>query len=768
MGRRRRHPSIQLSMRRTARGVVNGLRAAFAGGLVVGLLVIPVGVAAAGTGSWTAVTSMPTARFHLGATTGIDGTIYAIGGEGGGTKDTVEAYDPVFDTWITASSLPTPRYAVAAATGDDGTVYAIGGNDAALDDYTDEMTAYDPSSDSWTAVASMPTRRGYLAAVTGSDGTIYAIGGFDPVLGSQTGAMEAYDPTTDVWTTLAPMPTPRYSLGAAIGSDGTIYAIGGYSGQPTSVVEAYNPATDSWTTVAPMPTARQELAVETGSDGTIYAIGGGGVGSVTSNAVEAYDPTSDTWTTVASMPAARVALAAATASNGKIYAMGGCLPGVCGVDTVEVFDPAPGGPALGISNVVELADPVGRFDRFEADIELTRTYADPFDPDEVSVDVTFTAPSGAMSSMPAFWFQDFEVRAGTESFEVYDPVGEPSWRVRFAPTEVGAYSYVVHAVDGLGGSADSTPMTFEVAATDNPGFVRVDEADDRFFRFDRGAPYVPLGHNAGFDTANPPLNGTSYYEALFDESFAPQENWTRIWMTDFNRSALEWGPGHWSGFYDGVGAYSLPAAWRMDQVLGSAEAHGLYVQLVLNDHGQYNSRADGRWQVRCNDPSDGCTPGEPGYDPGNPYSDAVGGPVPADRPDQFFSDARARELFERRLRYVVARWGGYTNVLAWELFNEVQFVGSDAHNPYNDPAMWADVLDWHQEMASYLATIDPNDHLVTTSSDPAPAGADLGSVPGIDIVQVHDYTVPSEARDASIARVCLAAPEPVRQAGHHR
>lgn len=410
-----------------------------------------------------------------------------------------------------------------------------------------------------------------------------------------------------------------------------------------------------------------------------------------------------------------------------------------------------GGPALEISNIVELADPVGRFERFEADIELSRTYADPFDPDEVSVDVTFTAPSGATSSMPAFWFQDFEVRAGTETFEVYDPVGDPSWRVRFAPAEVGTYSYVVHAVDGLGGSADSAPTTFEVAASANQGFVRVDESDGRFFRFDRGAPYVPLGHNAGFDTTNPPLNGTSYYEALFDESFAPQENWTRIWMTDFNRSALEWGPGHWSGFYDGVGAYSLPAAWRMDRILGSAEAHGLYVQLVLNDHGQYNSRPDGRWQVRCNDPSDGCTPGEPGYDPGNPYSDAVGGPVAADRPEQFFSNAQARDLFERRLRYVVARWGGYTNVLAWELFNEVQFVGSDAHNPYNDPAMWADVLDWHGAMASYLATIDPNDHLVTTSSDPAPAGDDLGSVSGIDIVQVHDYTVPSEARDASIA-----------------
>ena len=455
----------------------------------------------------------------------------------------------------------------------------------------------------------------------------------------------------------------------------------------------------------------------------------------------------------------QVTLAAAANANATFSGWSGA--GCSGTaDCVVTMDQArsvmatftPSATPLEVSNIVELAGSVGRFERFEADISLSRSYVDPFDSDAIKVDVTFTAPSGATSSMPAFWFQDFEVRAGTETFEVYDPVGNPGWRVRFAPAEVGTYSYVVHAVDGQGGSADSAPMTFDVTPTGNQGFVRVDANDERFFRFDRGAPYVPLGHNAAFDGANPPLNGTNYYEALFDDSFAPQENWTRIWMTDFNRSALEWGPEHWSGFYHGAGTYSMPAAWRMDQILGSAEAHGLYVQLVLNDHGQFSSRPGDRWPVRCNDPSDGCTPGEPGYDPGNPYSDAVGGPVPADSPEEFFSNAQARALFERRLRYVVARWGGYTNVLAWELFNEVQFVGSDAHNPYNDPAMWTDVLDWHEEMASFLASIDPNDHLVTTSSDPAPpARANLGSVQGIDIVQVHDYTEPSEARDPSIA-----------------
>ncbi len=41
----------------------------------------------------------------------------------------------------------------------------------------------------------------------------------------------------------------------------------------------------------------------------------------------------------------------------------------------------------------------------------------------------------------------------------------------------------------------------------------------------------------------------------------------------------------------------------------------------------------------------------------------------------------AKELFKQRLRYLVARYSAYRNLLAWELFNEIQFVGSDNDQP---------------------------------------------------------------------------------------
>ena len=172
-----------------------------------------------------------------------------------------------------------------------------------------------------------------------------------------------------------------------------------------------------------------------------------------------------------------------------------------------------------------------------------------------------------------------------------------------------------------------------------------------------------MGHNVAFQQGEPVNNdGEHYVEPLFASMEAAGQNWTRIWMTDFNRNALEWSSGHWAGWYSGVGHYAGQSAFRIERQLEVAEEHGLQVQLVINDHGQ---GAAG--------PTAGGTE--------NPYNAANGGPVAADHPEAFFTDPTASQLFKQRLRYLVARYGAYRNVLAWELFNEAQFVGSATANP---------------------------------------------------------------------------------------
>jgi len=96
-----------------------------------------------------------------------------------------------------------------------------------------------------------------------------------------------------------------------------------------------------------------------------------------------------------------------------------------------------------------------------------------------------------------------------------------------------------------------------------------------------------------------------------------------------------------------------------------------------------------------------------------------------DRPEYFWKNEEAIGLFKRRLRYIVARWGYSTNILAWELWNEVE--NTDNYD-------FDDVAKWHSEIAGFMRGIDPYKHLVTTSSDPR-----FGILDSMSFVTIHRY-----------------------------
>jgi N-acetylneuraminic acid mutarotase len=265
-------------------------------------------------------------RGQMGAAAGQDGKIYAIGGLVGfngnlAPTDEVDAYDPVSQTWTQVAPLPTgPRWDPAATTGADGTIYAIGGLTPTPQwgSLSSEVDAYNPTTNTWTQLPGLPDAASHIypTATTGADGTIYVIGGFN------SNAVDAYNPQTQTWRSLAPLPTSSYFLATATGTDGTIYAIGGTGGQ----VDAYNPTTNAWTVLPPLPTNRYGLAAAVGKDGTIYAIGGqaSSYPYVVTGEVDAYNPVTQTWTVLGqSLPTPRITLAAATGTDGTIYAMGG-------------------------------------------------------------------------------------------------------------------------------------------------------------------------------------------------------------------------------------------------------------------------------------------------------------------------------------------------------------------------------------------------------------------------------------------------------------
>jgi hypothetical protein len=369
--------------------------------------------------------------------------------------------------------------------------------------------------------------------------------------------------------------------------------------------------------------------------------------------------------------------------------------------------PAPGSLPV-VRRVLPSRATVPRYERVELTVDLEARYANPFDPEQVALEARFRAPSGVERIVPGFWYRPYRRQLhGTR--ELLTPAGNGGWRIRFAPEEIGRYTYAVTVRDTRGTSAPM-PGAFASRASKHPGYVRVSRADRRFFAFDSGKPYFPIGANVCWSGGGAPAHsrGTFDYDDWFPRYAAQGCNYARLWIGPFDLFTLErHAPGDKSL---ALGRYDLAGAWRIDTVLERAEATGLYLMFCLESFNSLRIRQSHAMWDR------------------NPYNAANGGPLR--RPEQFFTDARARRLFLRKLRYMVARWGYSTHLLAWEFWNEVDLI--ETYRP-------TEVREWHIAMSHALRDLDPWDHLQTTSFATPHGEPSIDSLQEIDFVQTHHY-----------------------------
>jgi hypothetical protein len=340
---------------------------------------------------------------------------------------------------------------------------------------------------------------------------------------------------------------------------------------------------------------------------------------------------------------------------------------------------------------------VERFARFESTATIAPEPVNPFDSTQIDVQGVFRDPSGREHRLAGFYYQGYRRRL-LDGRERLTERGEPVWKVRFAPPTAGRWKWWWEVRTSVG-TVETKPRSLRVRRGDDPGYVRASERDPRYLVFDDGSPYFALGENVGWYDDR----GTFAYDEWYARLAEQDASYSRLWMASFS-FGLEWDD-------TPLGDYRrrLDRAWQLDHVIEEGERRGIYAVLSLLNHGAFSTVFNADW-------------GE------NPYNAANGGPLSS--PAEFFTNEAARELFTQRLRYIVARWGYSTHVLAWELWNEV-----DLTDGYDSVAVTA----WHQEMADELRRLDPADHLVSTSfafagSDPAVwAGA------GLDYTQLHAY-----------------------------
>lgn len=338
------------------------------------------------------------------------------------------------------------------------------------------------------------------------------------------------------------------------------------------------------------------------------------------------------------------------------------------------------------------------YEVYEASFTLPDRYANPFNPAQIDAGATIVTPSGSTNTIDAFYYMP-HYRLEDELGEPVEPDGMPQWRIRYCPREAGDYTVSLRARDALGITIATNALRFTAApaAPDALRFVRVSLKDRRYFEFDDGTLFYPIGHNtrsatdARMDDKFPWMlrkdEGSTAYRRYFKRMQEAGENMAEVWMSAWSLG-LEWTEGI-SG-YHGANDYHSGNAWELDRVIDLALQHRIYINLVLNYHGRISTWSDPEWHL-------------------HPYNKATpGGWLTA--PMEFYSDARAIEMQRHFCRYTHARWGWAPVVFGYELCSEINLTGHETHHKTHfDPT----VVEWCRQLGVYLKEIDHYGHLIS-------------------------------------------------------
>jgi len=359
------------------------------------------------------------------------------------------------------------------------------------------------------------------------------------------------------------------------------------------------------------------------------------------------------------------------------------------------------GPALRVE-ARQNVKVIPRWEIFELTFRHDGRYKDPFF--DVTIDVTFTSPSGKTVKVGGFHYGSLEKprivsteppggKGRTQVQYIFDKAD--TWKARFAPAEVGQWTYKFAFSNDRGERAAGTGK-FECIVGRTPkrprhGFVRQDPANAMRWVFDDGTPYFPIGFQEG--AGDPKGLGTVLALAAMEGPFRcdrpnlppvppgamfrrgpamnPQNadvQYRRFSRCGFNMLRFSQQNCAYA-ITPNLDRINVMESIMTDDLLRHARKYGMRVFYGL--FGYMNVRAD--------------------------------------HPE----DAEAMAKVKRLIQYSVDRWGAYADI--WEFLNEQK---ADAG--------------WYAIHVPYLKSIDPYHHPVTTSWE-------RPELDGIDLSAPHQY-----------------------------
>jgi len=339
-------------------------------------------------------------------------------------------------------------------------------------------------------------------------------------------------------------------------------------------------------------------------------------------------------------------------------------------------------PAAAAAQATRPAD-VPRFGVFEVKLASARKFNNPFQ--DARAAAVFTSPAGKKTEVAGFHY------------------GGNQWRVRFVPRERGAWKYAARLTAAKGGAklAEATGA-FRCAGVVRHGFLKISKRNRYRMEYADGTPFYPVG-----------IQTCGYFKTGFDGPAATGRSWRTVpaaeWCKAFDGAVnlIRWqlGAGSRAGCALALIPEKAPAdrydtdlAARMDDLLRLQKKHGFsHIMILFQDMSLWGAGGS-----------------------------AFGGG--RDLKEFKSLEAKNLPLQEQYLRYVVARFGCFTDI--WELFNEDSWAPND----------------YLAHLAKVIRAADPYDHIITTNYA-------RPNQPWCEIVTWHEYMgMPAARVDTHVAK----------------
>ncbi len=339
------------------------------------------------------------------------------------------------------------------------------------------------------------------------------------------------------------------------------------------------------------------------------------------------------------------------------------------------------------------ATSIEKYDVFIVHFNVTpiSPYTNVFDEQEVNIVGTFTSPTGKTFNTSGYYYQYYNLTCNGKVEKSSRDWTKNEWRLAFSPNEPGNWTYSITVNDSYGTSVVGS--SFTCINNNQDGFIK--RANTRYLKYDSGKTFIPVGINVSDYEIPGKETGFCQYKDYLDKLKDNNANFIRIWI-DRPRSPMCIGGYDKSTstfFYD---QFNQKTSSELDWLMNYTKERGITVQIVFEEGESFV--VPSQWESE------------------NPFNSNKMGTLTS--PYQYFTDDEAIKITKSKARYVMSRWGAYSNFMALEIFNEIDIFENSYFTKPNNFALQA--LNWSKNIKEYINTIDPYKHLITMSTAGTP------------------------------------------------